>query len=395
LAALVVKELRRMITTTAWVLHKAPERGHEALIERLHEETYVLGDLAEGEVLVEPLYGCWEGNMSHAVQRDPIDICDQRHEDRVVIGNAGVVRVLRPGAAVRELKEGDLCLVYCNGVPDARGYPEKIYAYDAPGTVGLLARRTKLDQRQLIPVPEGGGYSLRQWAAFSLRYITAWANWQVADGCWRLLAAVDGPAEVWGWGGGVTFAQLTLASLMGARATMISGQRCRLELMAAHGVQGLDRGAFPDLAFDPERYAIDPAFKDRYLDSEQRFLRLVEERTAGRGVAIFVDFIGLPVYRATLKALARPGVITTAGWKEGMVLTTLRAVECIRWHAHVHTHYARRDQALAAIAFAEEKSWMPPQEDALYRWEEIPALAEAHCAGRIGSLFPLFEVNPS
>jgi NADPH:quinone reductase-like Zn-dependent oxidoreductase len=276
----------------------------------------------------------------------------------------------------------------------ARGYPEKIYAYDAPGTVGLLAKRTKLDWRQLIPVPESRRYSLRQWAAFSLRYITAWANWHAADGCWRSLSGEPGPAEVWGWGGGVTFAQLTLAALVGARATMISAQRCRRELMAAHGLHGLDRGDFPHLSFDPQLYATDAAFKERYLDSEQRFLQTVDERTAGKGVAIFVDFIGLPVYRATLKALARPGVITTAGWKEGMVLTTLRAVECIHWHAHIHTHYARRDQALAAMAFAEETGWMPPEENGLHRWEEIPALAQAHCAGSMGSFFPLFEINP-
>jgi NADPH:quinone reductase-like Zn-dependent oxidoreductase len=383
-----------MITTTAWVLHEAPKDEEEALSERLREESYVLGDVADEEVLVEPLYGCWEGNMSHALERDPVDICAQRRENRVVLGNAGVVRVLRPGPAVRDYREGDLCLVYCNGVADSRGYPDKIYAYDAPGTVGLLARRTKLHESQLIPVPEGSRYSLRQWAAFSLRYVTAWANWHAADGCWRSLSGDEGAAEVWGWGGGVTFAQLTLASLMGSRATMISSQRCRLELLDAHHLHALDRRDFPHLSFDPELYMTDAEFKARYLDSEQRFLTVVGERTAGKGVAIFIDFIGLPVYRATLKALSRPGVITTAGWKEGMVLTTLRALECIHWHAHVHTHYARRDQALAAIAFAEEKGWMPPKENGIHRWEEIPALAEAHCAGSTGSFFPLFEINP-
>jgi hypothetical protein len=38
--------------------------------------------------------------------------------------------------------------------------------------------------------------------------------------------------------------------------------------------------------------------------------------------------------------------------------------------------------------------WMPPEEDGLHRWEEIPALAQAHSAGDTGSFFPLFEINP-
>src|ERR1044072_1714271 len=101
-------------------------------------------DLTEHEVLAEPIYGCWEGNMNHAFRRTPVDICRQRDEEEVVIGNAGGVRVLRTGRAVTSVVEVSLCLVFCNGVGDEFGYPKKIYGYDAPGTVGLLARQTKL-----------------------------------------------------------------------------------------------------------------------------------------------------------------------------------------------------------------------------------------------------------
>ncbi len=384
-----------MITTEAWVLHAAPEGGRpEPLLDRLREETFCLGDLADEEVLVEPLYGCWEGNMTHALERDPVDVCRQRGEERVVLGNAGVVRVLRAGSAVRGFRAGDCCLVFCNGVPDARGFPEKIYAYDAPRTVGLLARQTKLHPRQLIRVPAGSRHSLRQWAAFSLRYVTAWANWHAAYGCWRSLSGEDASPWVWGWGGGVSYAQLTLAALQGCRAAMISSEPSRLHLIESSRLAAVDRKEFPHLSFDPERYSSDAGFKARYLQSEERFLRIVGERTDGDGVAIFIDFIGLPVYRATLKALARPGVITTAGWKEGMLLTTLRAVECMRWHAHVHTHYARYEQALAAIAFAEETGWMPPLEEEVHPWGEIPALAESHARGTVQSFYPIFEINP-
>ena len=118
--------------------------------------------------------------MTHAVQRSPIDICRARKEEKVVIGNAGVVRVLRCGKAVTDLSEGDVAMVFCSGIPDQFGYPEKIYAYDQPGSIGLMAKRTKLHHSQLIRVSEDSRLTHRQWAAFSIRYVTAWANWRVA-----------------------------------------------------------------------------------------------------------------------------------------------------------------------------------------------------------------------
>ena len=49
-------------------------------------------------------------------------------------------------------------------------------------------RKTILHETQIIPIPVSSPLSLEQWAAFSLRYITAWANWRVA---WR--ASVNCP----------------------------------------------------------------------------------------------------------------------------------------------------------------------------------------------------------
>jgi NADPH:quinone reductase-like Zn-dependent oxidoreductase len=384
-----------MITTKAWVLQEPRNNGHpECLSVRLREESYSFPDISEQEVLVEPVYGCWEGNMTHAVRCDPIDICRQRGEDKVVIGNAGVVRVLQAGSETTQFKEGDLCLVFCNGVPDKRGYAEKIYGYDAPRTTGLLALRTKLHQSQLIRLPDKSRLSLGQWAAFSLRYITAWANWQAAYGCWRSLSnGENSNPQVWGWGGGVTYAQLTLAALHGCSAAMISSNEDRLRLIKSSNLMPVHRIEFPHLHFDPYKYDSDAEFKRNYIESEERFLEIVADKTDGRGVAIFIEYIGLPVYRATLKALARPGVITTAGWKNGMQLTTLRAIECMKWHTHVHTHYARHHEAMAAIAFAEETGWGPPAIEKIYTWDDIPELAELHAQGFISSYYPVFEVN--
>src|SRR5438105_2426509 len=131
-----------MIQTEAWVLHQGPYRREPDQTEfaQLQLEPLSFPDIEEHQVLVEPIFGCWEGNMNHALQRHPIDICRQRKEGRVVIGNSGVVRVLRPGPSVPNLKEGDLCLIFPNAVWDDLGFMEKAYAYDARQTIGVLAK---------------------------------------------------------------------------------------------------------------------------------------------------------------------------------------------------------------------------------------------------------------
>jgi NADPH:quinone reductase-like Zn-dependent oxidoreductase len=390
------------VTTEAWVLYRGPNgngkaNGNGSRIDapgaHLRLESFTFPAPGENEVLVEPLLGSWEGNMSHAVMRQPVDICRQRGEDKVVIGNAGVVRVLKPGRQVTTVKEGDVCLVFCNGVWDEHGYPMKIYAYDAPGTVGVMAKRTKLHERQLIPLPSDSGIELDQWAAFSLRFITAWANWKVAYGAWRIQTDGERAPQVWGWGGGATLAELLLAHLAGCKTAMISSQRERLKSIESAGIQAVDRGLFPDLCYDRERYLGCDEYRERYLSSERRFLRTVQESTDGQGVSIFVDYIGQPVFRATLKSLSRPGVITSAGWKGGMDLAVIRALECMSWHTHVHTHYARYSEGVEAVMFAVERGWAPPAARGTWAWEEIPELAREHALGRITSMFPIFRVN--
>lgn len=382
-----------MITTEAWVL-KAGCEGDSGP-GRLERESFRFPDIGEHEVLVEPLIGCWEGNMSHAISRMPVDIARERGEATVVLGNAGVARVLRTGTAVQSLREGDLALVFCNGVEDRFGYPEKIYAYDAPGSIGLLAKRTKLHAKQLIKLPAGTRYGAGQWAAFSLRYITAWANWRVAYQCWRSQFTLEEfPApRVWGWGGGVSWAELLLAKSQGAEVAMISADPERLRQIATSGMRPINRRLFPDLEYDEQRYRSDSGYKKRYSDSEDEFAAFVREATGGEGVSIFLDYVGTPVCRATLRALSRGGVVATAGWKGGMRISTMRAIECIQRHIHVHTHYARRSEAIDAMNFAEANAWLPQPTGRVYSWDEVPELAAEFAAGSISDYFPLFEVN--
>ena len=99
------------------------------------------------------------------------------------------------------------------------------------------------------------------------------------------------------------------------------------------------------------------------------------------------------MFRATLKALTRQGVITTAGWKQGMITSTLRAVECMKWHVHVHTHYAQYKQGIEAVNFAEANGWLPPVADEVFEWENIPQLAHDYRNGTLATYFPIFQVN--
>lgn len=384
--------------TEAWVLYEGPMNTAQGKPQpgQLRREEFSFPGITGEEVLAEPIYGCWEANMMHALERQPIDICRYRKEQKVVLGNAGVVRILATGARVISVKPGDLCIVFCNGKWDENGYPDKILGYDAQHTMGVLAKQMKLHERQVLAIPPNTKYTLQQWAAFSLRYVTAWANWRQAYGCWRLHFEEDTDHDdyIFGWGGGVSLAELMLAKLFGCQTTMISSNDKRLDMIRKLGIDTMDRRKFPDVEMNEKRFQTDVQFKRAYQNSEEAFLSLVKEKTQGHGASIFVDFIGEPVFRATLKALCRNGVITTAGWKMGMRTSTVRAVECMNWHIHVHTHYARYSEGRVCVEFAEANGWMPPLDGEEYSWENIPQLAQDYLNGKIVSYFPIFQVNP-
>ena len=384
--------------TEAWVL----ERGDiNPVLGKLKQKLIVLDMLAEDEILVEPIFGCWEGNMTHALQRYPIDIARRRGEAEVVLGNSGVVRVLKPGSLIKDFSPGDFAVVRPVDSWDEAGYPLKIWAYDAPKTVGLLARQTKVKQHHLFKIPSDSAFSLRQWAAFSLRYPTAWDNWQVAFGSWQLQMASEqldltstkiSDVFVWAWGGGVSFAELTLAQQSGCKTFMAASTDQRLLQLKDAGITPIDRREFPDLAFDPKQFATDYGYRKRYMQSELKFLDTVKHHTQGKGVSIFIDNLGGGLQRATLNALGRQGVLTTTGWKTGVETSTSRAAACINRHIFVHTHAAHLNSR--AHQHALDTNWMAPEPQDIYNWDEIPELADNYENGRIDSYFPIYQVNP-
>jgi NADPH:quinone reductase-like Zn-dependent oxidoreductase len=382
------------ITTEAWVLYKA--KPDELGPAELRREEFSFSGIEEDEVLAEPLYGCWEGNMTHALERQPIDICRQRREAKVVQGNAGVVRILQIGSAVTSVAEGDICMVVPIGSQDRFGNMLTVVGYDAPGSIGVLAKRMKLRESQVMRLPENTRHSYQQWAAFLGRYGTAWANWEVAFGSFRLqVSEEDLPTpHVWGWGGGVALAELVLAKFAGCKVAMIASSDTRLNLIRRMGIQPIDRRQFLDLQFDAARYKSDINYKRSYLKAQGAFLKLVRDETAGEGVSIFIENLGQPVFRATLKALSISGVITTVGWKHGMDLPIKRAVECIDRHVHVHTHGSKARQVEPSMRFAEQTGWLPQLDGKVYEWEEVPQLASDYAEGKLETYFPVFQVNP-
>jgi NADPH:quinone reductase-like Zn-dependent oxidoreductase len=251
-----------------------------------------------------------------------------------------------------------------------------------------------MHQRQLIPIPKDTKWPLERWAAFSLRYVTAWSNWELAYGTLRLLLNKEElPApEVWGWGGGVTLGQLELARHAGCKVAQIASTDERLATIRGLGIRAVDRREFKDLYFDKKKFKADEDYTKRYLAAENVFTKKVMEMTDSNAVNIFIDYVGVPVLRATLKVLAREGVLTTAGWKEGMMIELVRASECIARHQHVHTHYARYSQGLDAVAFAEEHGWLPPMDTRVYGYDEIPLLFDDYAKDNVG-WFPVFRVG--
>lgn len=387
-----------MILTDAWVLKKGSSRRAENQEPtKLTLEKFEINEINEHEVLTEPLCGCWEGNMTHALQRTPIDICRFRREEKVVVGNAGVVRVIQTGTGVKDLQEGDVCMVFGNAKPDSAGYMELALAYDAPGTMGVLAKKSKFHRRSLLKLPKKSRFSYQQWAAFSLRYVTAWSNWKLAYGTFRLQMSDEDCREpyVVGGGGGVSFAQLQLANLFGCKSAMTASQDSRIQELKKHDIVPIDRREFPNLYLNPERYSTDRDYRRKYIKSEKIFLEKVREIGNGQEVSIFLDHIGAPVYKATLKALGRQGVITSCGWKEGAEMTnTMRTVECIKRRQHINTHYARYSEGLESVEFAEKNGWGPTVDMPVYDWGNIPQLADDYEKGKIASYFPLFQINP-
>jgi len=380
-------------TTQAWILRRGAKGVREP--GSLELADYELPEMTEYHVLAEPIFGAWEANMTHCLDRKPIDVCRIRREKSIVLGNAGVVRVLRTGARVTTCREGDLCLIVPIGDFDEYGHMTRVFGYDQPNMMGLLAKQAVYHEYNVTPLPQDTAHSLIRWAGFSVRYATAWENWKLSYNVWRAQFDLDDHPlpHVSGWGGGVTLGMAQLAQHIGCDVSIVASNDYRLKLLQGLGLKTIDRREFPDLHFDEERFETDREYRSRYLRSEKKYLEEIERVTGGRGVSIFVDNIGGPVFRASLRALSRLGIITTSGWKNGKKLQYDRTSATVNRHAFLHVHGCRRSEGLKAVQFAEKHEWLPPDDCEVYEWEDVPQLAADYASGKILSYTPVYQVN--
>ncbi len=382
------------LTTQAWVLRRGKKNCHDPGLLELVD--YELPELTDEHVLVEPIVGAWEANMSHCMDREPIDICRIRREPFVVLGNSGVVRVVRTGARVTNCQEGDLCLVVPIGSYDQYGHMIRVFGYDQPNMMGIMAKQAVLHWYNVTPLARPTAHALERWAGFSVRYATAWENWKLSYNAWKSQHDLeDWPLpHLSGWGGGVTLGMAQLAQAEGCAVSVVASTDYRLELLRKMGIQTIDRRGFPDLVFDEEQFETDRKYRARYLQSEGRFLEEIDRVTCGERASIFVDNIGGPVFRALVRALSRLGILTTSGWKNGKLLSYDRTIATFHRHIYLHVHGCRRTEGLKAVEYAEQHGWLPPEGCEVYDWEDIPQLAADYNAGRIESYAPVYRVNP-
>ncbi len=380
--------------TEAWVL-RCGERGSD-LPGILEKTLYPLPPMTDHDVLAEPIYGAWEGNMTHCLERKPVDVCRIRRENEVVLGNAGVVRILKAGAAVTTCREGDFCILAPIGSADRYGHMIKVHGYDAPNMMGLLAKQAVYHELNVIPIPRPTRHSYVRWAGWPVRYGTAWENWKLSYNVWKAQFDLEDfpPPYVCGWGGAVALAMAQLARHFGCPASLVASSDYRLDLLRHFGITPIDRRTFPCLAFDEKNFESDRAYRAKYLQAEKTFVEAVQEATDGNGVSIFVDNIGGPVFRATLRTLGRLGIVTTSGWKQGKKLTYDRTAATVGRHIFLHVHGCRRIEGVRGVEFAEEHGWLPPAGAEVYAWDDIPQLAADYASGKIQSYTPVFEVNP-
>lgn len=380
-------------TTEAWVL-RCGQKGSDAP-GTLEKTLYSLPPMTEHDVLAEPIYGAWEANMTHCLERKPIDVCRIRREEMVVLGNAGVVRILEIGAAVTTCRPGDMCILAPIGSADRYGHMIKVHGYDAPNMMGLLAKRAVYHQLNVIAIPQPTRHSYVRWAGWPVRYGTAWENWKLSYNVWKAQFDLGDfpPPYVCGWGGGVALAMAQLARHFGCPTSLVASNDYRLNLLRQFGITPIDRRRFPDLAFDAEKFESDRVYRAKYLQSEKTFIEAVQQATDGNGASIFVDNIGGPVFRASLRALGRLGILTTSGWKRGKQFTYDRPTATVGRHIFLHVHGCRRSEGVLGVAFAEEHGWLPPDGAEVYAWDDVPQLAADYANAKTRSYAPVFAVN--
>jgi crotonyl-CoA carboxylase/reductase len=316
-----------------------------------------LPPLAATDVRLRILAASAEHNVDHAALADTVNIAEIRG-GKIFPGNSAIGEVIEVGPQVTRFEPGDVVVTHCNGAPDRYGYPERIWAYDQPDSIGWYAKEAVVGEWQIIKAPLDCGLTLWEMAALPLRAPTAYHLWRRAIGILRLKIPLEKlyRLNVLGFGGGVSELFLMLAKHEGHRAFFCSGSPERREALQAQGIEPIDQKAF-------NRFAT--------RDDVRNFNREVRRLTGNTAMHIVCDMLRGPVWEAGLQACARQGVNVSAGWQLGQVIEYNSALMSVRQITIDHTHYETIEGCAAATELY-GSVFKPTIHREIYRWKDLP-----------------------
>jgi len=317
-----------------------------------------------------------EHNIAHAALADTVDIAKLRG-GKMYPGNSALGEVTAVGSEVTKFKPGDVVITHCNGGPDEYGYPLRIWAYDAPDSIGWYGEEAQVQDWQLIHAPIECGLNLWEIAALPLRAPTAYHMWRRAEGIFRVKATREHCAEmnVLGFGGGVSELFLMMAKHEGHKAYFCSGSAERRAALEKLGIESIDQKAF-------NRFAS--------RDDVKAFSKEVKVRTDGVGMHVVCDMLRGPVWPAGVAASARAGVNVSAGWQLSKSITYDSAGASVKQLTLDHTHYETLVGCEAATQLY-GKVFKPTIHNEIYPFEDLPrALDEMHANTQVG--IPIIQV---
>ncbi|MDG1957014.1 MAG: hypothetical protein P8K07_00570 [Candidatus Binatia bacterium] len=317
-----------------------------------------------------------EHNIAHAALADTVDITKLRG-GKIYPGNSALGEVTAVGSEVTKFKAGDIVITHCNGGPDEYGYPLRIWAYDAPDSIGWYGEEAQVEDWQLIHAPLDCGLNLWEIAALPLRAPTAYHLWRRAEGIFRVKATREHCAQmnVLGFGGGVSELFLMMAKHEGHKAYFCSGSAERRAALEKLGIESIDQKAF-------NRFAS--------RDDVKAFSKEVKVRTGGVGMHVVCDMLRGPVWPAGVAASARAGVNVSAGWQLSKSITYDSAGASVKQLTLDHTHYETLVGCEAATQLY-GSVFKPTIHSEIYPFEELPrALDEMHANTQVG--IPIIQV---
>lgn len=323
-----------------------------------------LRDVGPTDVHVRIVAASAEHNIDHAATADTVNITDARG-GKMYPGNSAMGEVLAVGDQVTKFKPGDIVITHCNGGPDRFGFPLRIWAYDAPDSIGWYAEEAVVGEWQLIHAPLDSGLSVWEIAALPLRAPTAYHMWRRALGIYRVKVPREYQARlnVLSFGGGVGELFLQLAKAEGHNAYFCAGSAERREALEKFGIVGIDQKAY-------NRFAS--------RDDVNAFRKHVRDLTDGEDMHIVCDMLRGPVFGAGLAVSARQGVNVSAGWQLSQVVEYNSTLMSVKQVTIDHTHY----ETVIGCAAATElygSVFKPTVHKEIYAFEDVPrAFHEMH-----------------